>query len=541
MGGLVSDLHLASAWEAIGDLVGSRNALISGEVSRSWWEFDDRAARLATMLTDAGVGGDSKVGLYLHNSNEYLEAQYAVLKTRGVPVSVNYRYKADELVYLLDDSDAEVVFFQACYAMRIWEIYRRLPNVKVWVQIDDGTESVLDFAVDYEQMIRDHAPMDRIPRPASDVTMFYTTGTTGMPKGVVYEQGALVHALLSGVDHFDLGVPNSIDEIRDVVGRLTDRRLNPVSLAACPLMHAMGMWIGAMVPLLMGGTVVTINKPRLDPDLALGEVERFRVTDIAIVGDAFARPMQKAYEDAERRRNGYDITSLRRLTSSGVVWSAEMKEALLRHHDMTLVDLLASTEGTMGRSVADRGKVSATARFTLNPGVKVLADDGSEVEPGSSDVGRIATSVCVPLGYHKDPEGSAAAFPEIDGVRYSIPGDCVTVDADGTITLLGRANQCISVDGETVYPGEVEEAIKRHPDVDDCLVVGAADAQIGQRVVAIVSADESATEEAVMDFVRGRIAEYKVPRRILFVPEVQRLATGTANYRWAQQMADRFA
>ena len=536
----MSDLHIASAWEAIADLVGSRTALVSGDESRSWWEFDDRAARLATKLTEQGIGADSKVGLYLHNSNEYLEAQYAVFKTRGVPVNVSYRYKADELVYLLENSDAEVVFFQACYAMRIWEIYQRVEKVKLWIQVDDGTESVLDFAVDYEQMIRDHAPMERITRSASDVSMFYTGGATGMPKGVLYEQGEFVRAMLAGVSRFDLGVPKTIDEIRDVVGALADRRLNPVSLAACPLIQATGMWIGAVVPLLKGGTVVTINKLKFDPDLVWGEVERLRVTDLAIAGDAFAKPLQKAYVDADRRRNGYDIFSLREITSSGVTWSAEVKKALLELHDMTLIDTMIATEGIMGSSVSKRGDVDATARFEPVPGVKVFADDGSEVQPGSGVAGKIATSGFVPFGYYEDPEQSAATFPEIDGVRYAIPGDDVTVDADGSITFLGRGNQCIETDGEKVYPREIEEAIKRHPDVDDCLVLGTADEQMGQRVIAIVSADESATEEAVIAFAREQVAEFQAPRRILFVPEVQRLSTGTVNYKWAQQMADRF-
>lgn len=537
----MSDLHFASAWEAIAEDFGNRTALVNGDVSRTWWEFDDRAARLASMLTERGIGPDSKAALYLHNSSEYLEAQYAIFKVRGVPVNVNYRYKADELVHLLEESDAEVVFFQACYAMRIWEIYKRLDNVKVWVQVDDGTEAVLNFAVDYEQMIRDHAPMERITRPANDTYMLYTGGTTGMPKGVTYEQGTFVRSLFAGLDARGLEVPNTVGEASDVVAALADRRATPVVLAASPLMHATGMWIGAMAPLLQGGSVVTINKRGLDADLIWGEVERMRVTDLVIAGDAFAKPLLKAYEAAERRRNGYDITSLRRITSSGVTWSAPVKEGLLRHHDMSLIDALESTEGTFGRSISSRGEVATTATFVLDSGVKVFADDGSTVEPGSAVAGRLATSVCVPNGYYKDPARSAATFPEIDGIRYSIPGDYVTVAEDGSITLLGRGNQRINTAGEKVYPGEVEEILKRHVDVDDCLVVGVRDEEAGQRVIAIASGDEDLTEDVVIEFAREQLAEYKVPRRVLIVPEVQRLSTGTANYRWAQQLADRFA
>ena len=556
MGSTLNDLHFATAFEAVADRIGNRTALVCGNHSQTWQAFDERAARLARFLVERGVSADAKVGLYLHNSNEYLEAQFAIFKVRGVPVNVNYRYKADELVYLLENSDAEVVFFQACYAMRIWEIYKRVPGVKAWVQIDDGTESVLNFAVDYEQMIRDHAPMDRIARDSTDRYMLYTGGTTGMPKGVMYEQGQFVRAMLANVRQLGLDVPRTIDEITATVDAIAAQDATPTTLAACPLMHGTGMWIGAMAPLLMGGTVVTINKLGLEPDLLWGEVERLRVTDVVIVGDAFAKPMLKALDDAVRRNNAYDISSLRQITSSGVMWSAEVKQALLEHHDMTLLDTMGSTEGGMGSSVVKRGEAASTAKFKLNRGVKVFTDDGHEVEPGSGEIGKLATRGLVPVGYYKDPEKSAATFPVIDGVRYSIPGDYATVAADGTITLLGRGSLCINTAGEKVYPEEVEEAVKRHPGIDDCLVVGVADDRFGQRVVAIAAqgvahgaaqgaaqgAVQSAVDEAALiEHTKEHLAGYKVPKQVIFVDRVRRAANGKADYKWAQRVADNAA
>ena len=193
------ELHFASVWETITDLVGDREAVVCGDTRRTWAEYDDRAARIASALGAYGIGANSKVGIYLHNSTHYLEAQYGIFKVRGVPVNVNYRYKADELVYLLDNADAEAVFFQACYAARMWEIRDRLPNVKVYIQIDDGTESLLDRALDFDKAIRDNKPAERIERSGDDIYMLYTGGTTGMPKGVMYQHGQFISAMMAWV------------------------------------------------------------------------------------------------------------------------------------------------------------------------------------------------------------------------------------------------------------------------------------------------------------------------------------------------------
>ena len=454
---------------------------------------------------------------------------------------MNYRYKADELVYLLDNADAEAVFYQACYAARIWEIRHRLPKVKLYVQIDDGTEALLADAVDYERAIRDHAPMDRIERSSDEIYMLYTGGTTGMPKGVMYTHGQFISVMMGTVASMGVDVPSSVDDIPAVIEAMRAADAFPVSLAACPLMHGTGMWLGSLVPLLQGGTVVTISKLGLDPHLIWSEVERNRCTSVTIVGDAFAKPMLDALDDAAKRGYSYDLSSLEGILSSGVMWSAEIKERLLAHHDMRLVDAMGSTEGGVGSSVATRTEHTQTARFQMNPGVKVIADDGHEVVPGSGEMGKLATSGLVPIGYFKDPEKSAATFREIDGVRYSFPGDYATVEADGTITLLGRGSNCINTAGEKVYPEEVEEAVKLHPSVYDCLVVGLTDERFGQRVIAVASTDErrQVDEQGLIDFTRDHLAGYKLPKQVLFVDEVRRAPNGKADYKWARTQAER--
>ena len=535
------ELHFASVWETISDLIPDRPALICGDTTRSWREYDDRAARVAFLLHTHGIGHDAKVGLYLHNSNEYLEAQYGIFKARGVPINVNYRYKADELVYLLDNADAEAVFYQACYAARIWEIRNRLPKVKLYVQVDDGTEALLAEAVDYERAIRDHGPMERIERASDETYMLYTGGTTGMPKGVMYTHGQFISAMMGTLASMGLEVPSSVDDIPAVIEAIRAADAFTVSLAACPLMHGTGMWLGSLVPLLSGGTVVTIPKLGLDPHLIWSEVERNRCTSVTIVGDAFAKPMLDALDDAAQRGSPYDLSSVEGMISSGVMWSSEVKEGLLAHHDMRLVDAMGSTEGGVGSSVATRAEHTQTARFQINPGVRVITDDGDDVVPGSGEMGKLATSGLVPVGYYKDPEKSAATFREIDGVRYSFPGDYATVDADGTITLLGRGSNCINTAGEKVYPEEVEEAVKRHPSVYDCLVVGLTDERFGQRVVAVASVEEREhlDEQGLIDFTRDHLAGYKLPKQVLFVEEVRRAPNGKADYKWARTAAER--
>ena len=536
------EYQFANAWEAIADALPDQAALICGTKVRTWREYDDRAARIATALVNAGLGADAKVGIYLHNSNEYLEAQYAVFKISGCPINVNYRYKADELIYLLDNADAEALVYQSCYAARIWEIQARLPKVRCYIEVADGTENIpVKGRLDYESSIRELPPMPRLRgRRADETYMLYTGGTTGMPKGVMYPNGAVCAAFIAGgFAAVGMEPPASIDALPSRVRDLHASGHRLVSLAACPLMHGTGMWLGAMMPLLAGGIAVTINRLGFDPDLIWDEVARLRVTDIAIVGDAFAKPLLTALDDAAAHGSPYDLSSLRRIVSSGVMWSTETKQGLLRHHDMTLHDAMGSTEGGMAASVATRSSIGATARFALSPGVKVFTDAGEEVQPGSAEIGKVATSGLVPLGYYKDPDKSAQTFRVIDGVRYSFPGDYAQVQADGSMTLLGRGSQCINTAGEKVFPEEVEEAVKRHPAVFDCLVVGLPDLRFGERVVAVVALREGhdASESAIVEFLRERIAGYKIPKRVLLVDVVKRAANGKADYKWAKQTA----
>jgi fatty-acyl-CoA synthase len=534
--------HYASIWEAIADAVPDAPALVCGDVRRTWRAFDDRAARIAAGLAAAGVGPGAKVGLYASNCNEYLEAQFGVFKLGACPVNVNYRYSEAELVYLLDNAEAEALVFDARFAPRVAAILDQLPGLKLLVAIDDGSGGVLAGAPDLEALIAAHAPAPRRAQSEDDVYMLYTGGTTGMPKGVMMRQGDFSLGVTGSLAASFRGLPPpaSVDELAQMVVELHAQGQAPVSLPACPLMHGTGCWGGAFGPHSLGGAVVTMRGDGFDPDAMWRVVEREQVSDLVIVGDAFAKPMLLALRAASEAGRLPDLAPLRRIISSGVMFSREVKEGLLELADVTIIDVMGSTEGGMGSTVVSRAQPpGATAKFVPNPGVKVFDADDKEVAPGSDEIGMIATVTGAQLGYYKDDAKTARTFRVIDGVRYTFPGDFAKVAADGTLVLLGRGSVCINTGGEKVFPEEVEEALKSHPDVFDCLVVGVPDERFGERVTAVISPrDGRALDEAgLLAFARTRVAGYKLPRRLVIVPTVQRAPNGKADYKWAKERA----
>ena len=533
------EMQFATIWEAISDHIPNDPAVICGENIVTWKEYEERAAKLAFFLNEKSIGNNSKVGLYLHNSNEYLEAQFATFKVEGVPINVNYRYVEEELIYLLDNSDSEIVFFQSTYAERIKKIADKLPKIKAYIQV--GGENSLDInnCFLYEEIVSGNPSLKRKVRSEDNIYMLYTGGTTGMPKGVMYKQGGFMNSLLKTAFAMGFDVPESHLDIPLRVSELSSKKMLSKTIVACPLMHGTGMWLGALVPFFSGGSCVTIPQLGFDSELLLKKVQDEKINNIVIVGDAFARPILDSLNKAKKEGKPYDLSSLRSIISSGVMWSAEVKEGLLEHADITLIDAMGSSEGGMGSAVSNRENPAKTAKFSINPGVIVVSDDGKEVEPGSGIMGKIGTSGLVPEGYYKDQKKSDDTFKEYKGVRYSFPGDYATVDADGTIKLLGRGSNCINTAGEKVYPEEVEEALKRHKNVYDSLVVGIEDEKFGQKVIAVVSSDlPSLDADELINFARTHLSGYKLPKEVIFVDEVKRAPNGKANYKWAKEVAD---
>ena len=534
------ELHYATIWESIADTIPDATALVHGDTVKTWAQYDDRAARLAAAYTAAGLRPDSKIGLYMYNGNEYLEAQYGAFKIRGVAININYRYLDEELWYLLDNSDAEALVFHSSLGDRVAHVIERLPQLKLLIEVDDGGTGQVQGALTYEDTLATNGPMARIARSDDDIYMLYTGGTTGMPKGVMYDMASHVGLFLrSGFPFLGQRVPHSGEEVAPLVEAITAAGNRMVAIPCAPLMHGTGLWLGAFAAHLTGGEVITLTSRTLDPHEVLRTAQERRATSLVIVGDAFAKPLVAAIDEAAQGGEPYDLSSIGVILSSGVMWTAEVKEQLLeRIPHVVLFDAIGSTEGSVGNQMSTRGGTTETAKFTQNPTTKVFAEDGREVTPGSGEIGVVAAGGFVPLGYFKDPDKSARTFRTIDGVRYAFPGDLAQVAEDGTLILLGRGSQVINSGGEKIFPEEVEEAVKRVPGVRDCLVVGIDDDRFGQAVTAIAATDGTVLDEAdVIAHVKTQLARYKAPKRVVFVTEVPRSPNGKADYTTAKQYA----
>jgi len=534
----VSSWTFADVWEAAADALPDAPALTHGDRTLLWSEFDRRADSVARWLLDVGAGRQDKVALYLYNCSEYLETTFACFKLGLVPINTNYRYADDELVYLWENADTVAVVFHGAFAPRIEGIRSRLDRIHTWLWVDDGTSPCPAWAVPYESAAS--APGDPGPpaaervvgpwgRSPDDLVMLYTGGTTGMPKGVMWRQDDLF-ARLNGSGFRRYPEDGGPDDVRAELGR-SGRGMT--LLPACPLMHGTGGFT-ALECLSEGGRVVTLTSRRFDAVELLDTVMREQVNGLVIVGDVFAKPILAAL-DAHPGR--WDLTSLVGIVSSGVMWSEPIKQGLLGHYPgMLLIDAFSSSEALgMGTSVSSGDSSARTARFSLGPEVRVIGDDGLDIEAGSGRSGVLALGGRIPLGYYKDEAKSAATFRTIDGIRYSVPGDYAEVGADGSIHLLGRGSVVINTGGEKVYPEEVEEAVKTVDGVADAVVVGIPHERFGEEIVAVVELSagtdpRSITAEALIVHVKGRLAGYKAPRRVRVVETIGRSPAGKVDY-----------
>jgi fatty-acyl-CoA synthase len=524
----VSDWNFAAVWDGIAAIVPERDALVCGDRRVTWGAFADRAGRLARFLrTRAGLEPGDRVAIEITNRPEYLETFYAALELGCVPVNVNFRYRADELRYLLDNSDAKALVHEAAFTATATDAAARLP--------DTTRPLLLEVGDAYERALAESPAPDGTDRAPSgdDLIFLYTGGTTGMPKGVMWRNDDLYVSLWASAHPGRPDPPDPFAAARE------GKRASTL-LPAAPLMHGTGLF-AAIATLAGSGTVVLLDRPGLDPELVWDTVARERVQTLTIVGDVFARPLL----DALRAHPGrWDLSSLRAITSSGVLFSPDVKRGLLDHLDgATIVDSLGASEGLGPRQAARATDAAiSAAQFSVNERIRVVDDDtGRDVMPGSGEVGVLAIGGRIPLGYFKDPDKSAATFRTIDGARYSVPGDYATVGRDGTVRLLGRGSACINTGGEKVYPEEIEAELREQSSVFDCVVVGVPDERYGERVVALVQLVEGhdGDEAGLQAWCRDRMAGYKVPRRFLFVDSLQRSAAGKANHREQRERAVR--
>ncbi len=535
--------NLASAWEVIADHRGDSLALHCGDVSRTWAEFEQRSARLAGALATAGIGAGDNVACALFNGNEYMEAEFAAFKVRAAPCNVNYRYVEAELEYLIDNSDAKAVFFDSSLAERFDHVRSALGDVRLWIQV--GGDHLPDWAVDYEALIAESQPAPRIDRSGDDLWILYTGGTTGHPKGVMWPHANLIAITQRSFDAFGVPFPALLDELPTALDAIAAKGLTPRQLAASPLMHGTA-GIGALSTLFIGGAVISTPSRRLDAADLWRTVEQQRCTNASIVGDVFCVPMVDALDVRAAAGDPVDLTSMRLVTSSGVMWSQPVKDRLLAHaravgSALRCFDSLGSSEGVgfAGKESSSGGSDTETAKFVLGPNAAVFTPDDRRVEPGSDEQGQLAVGGPIPLGYYGDPVKSAETFREIEGRRWSIPGDWATVAADGTITLLGRGSVSINTGGEKVFPEEIEEQLKLLDGVVDVNVVGVPDPKWGSAVTAIVelAPGSDVSDEELVDALRTRLSGYKLPKHIVRVDTLFRSPNGKSDYKWAVQTA----
>mgnify|MGYP000321370882 CR=1 FL=1 len=508
---------LGEVLAALGGRLGSAPALVHGDTVVDWASYDAETNALARAFVAAGAGPDSKVAHLMRNSPAYLLTTGACFKARMVHVNVNYRYSAPELLYILDNSDAHVVVFDSEFAPAMEAIRAELPGVKLWLQV--GGEPPAFAGSFAEAAAGDSRPVEA-DHSYGDQFFIYTGGTTGMPKGVVWEQGALFTLLGGGATQLFEPPPPSLEAHVAAVEANGERRR---ALVLPPLMHGTGLLMG-IYTLALGGTVITQATRSFEPADALRLAGRWNPTLAVIVGDAFARPLLRALDAGE----GGLGDSLKVLISSGTMWSPEVKAGILRHAPgLMCVDSYGSSEGLgYGVSVSTAAAPEAPTRFQHDPDTLVLDEDLQPIEPGSGKIGRVARTGLVPLGYWKDPEKSAKTFVTINGRRYTIPGDFAMLEADGSIVLLGRGSQCINTGGEKVFPEEVEEALKTHGAVEDALVFGIPDEKWGQAVTAVVETTRPVTEAELIAHVRAHHAHYKAPKSVDFIDALPRTGSG---------------
>ncbi len=536
-----------AAAEAVAAVIGDREFIIQGKNRFTYSQILERSNRFAAFLHSRGLGfhtersqlpghevGQDLMGIYAHNGSEYVEGMLGAWRARVAPFNVNYRYVKNELHYLLSDSGATALLYHAAFAPRLAEVLADLPALQVLIQIaDDSGNALLPGAVDYESIVA-AGPAEGPPVEPSpdDLYVLYTGGTTGMPKGVLWRQHDIFMTSFGGRSLYTGELATCYEDITSRCAQAPDTKL----MVLPPMMHGAAQW-AVLTAMTTGQSVVfsTVTS-RLDIDDVVRAIEREKVLAVTVVGDAMARPLADAFE-----RTSADLSSLAVVANGGAQLTPTAKQRLIDSKaNLMVLDGVGSSEtGAQMTHMSASGAVS-TGKFTAGPDTFVASEDlGSIMEPGHDGMGWLAQRGYVPLGYKGDAVKTAATFPVIDGVRYSVPGDRARCLSDGSIELLGRDSVTINSGGEKIFAEEVESAIAAHPAVADVVVAGRPSERWGQEVVAVVALVDGARAEAqeIIDNAAATIARYKLPKALVFRPVIQRSPAGKADYRWAREQA----
>jgi acyl-CoA synthetase (AMP-forming)/AMP-acid ligase II len=532
----MTNWNLANCLDTIAGIRKTRPAIIQGNRSLNWLDFERNAQTIAAWLSNQGLNPGSKVAIYCYNHIAYLESSYACFKASFIPVNINYRYKEQELLYLFNNSDSEAIVIHAKFLPMLTSILHRLQKVRAILVVDgdgDNFEPGLNATTDsYEALLKNPGRHENPSRTGDDIVFMYTGGTTGMPKGVMWRQRDLYQTLSGGTSGT---TPRDQEAFRNFIIE-EPKQLRALILP--PLMHGTAFF-SSLVALLAGGTILlTENLETFDPAEVWTIVSGQRPNILLIVGDAFARPLVKELE-----KNDYDITSLESINSSGALWSKKTKELLLKHSSkLTLYDGLGSSEAhNIGTAITTVENVDEPLpTFVFGENTLFVNEELEPLTPAPGTKGMLAVAGAKPVGYYRDDEKSTQLFTEINGRQCTLTGDWAIVNADGkTFTLLGRGSVCINTGGEKVFPEEVEATIKQFEDVADAIVVGIPDDRWGEIVAAVVSTESHSpvNPDNLRSFVKSKLASYKAPKHIIPVPIIARSPSGKADYGVAREIA----
>ena len=534
------EFNLADLFENAVDHFGDRDYVTAAGKCRTYGEMEARANRLAHHLQANGVEAGDHVGIYAYNCVEWVETLWAVFKIRAVWININFRYVEEELSYIFENADLKALVVAREFCPRVAAVRDSLSMLEHVVEIDDGTASRgakgLD-TIDYEVAMTNGSPLrDFGPRSPDDRYILYTGGTTGLPKGVVWKQKDVFFALGGGIDaHTGERVTRPEELVEKALLDSTQRCTLPIA----PLMHGASQW-SVMSGSFVGAKIVLV--PKFDADEVWRLVAEEKVGILMITGDAMGRPLIESLTSAS---SPPDISSLFLVVSTAAVFSPTVKDDFFESMpDLLIIDSIGASEsGNNGMAIVTKGNTAMLGggpTVKAGPGTTVLDENLEEVVAGSGVRGKVARSGDIPQEYYKDPAKSAETFVVAkNGTRYAIPGDWAQVEADGTITLLGRGSVSINSGGEKIYPEEVEAAVKDHPDAYDAVVVGVPDERFGSRVAAVIQPREGAALdlEGIQAHCRTKLAGYKIPRQIHLVDHIERSPSGKPDYRWAKNIA----
>ncbi len=537
------EFNAADIFEGVVDRVPDREAIVHGSIRLTYKELDARSNKAANALKKLGIKKGSHIGIYAFNCVEWLEIMLGAYKLCAIPININYRYVEEELKYLIDNADMEAIFYHKQFSNKLENIKSHLPLLKNFICIEDnsGEDDVIDKSYNFEDLIanEDESRLD-VDRSGDDKYILYTGGTTGMPKGVVWRMEDVLMTLGGGIDAVTGEKYPTPEAFADKC--LQDQT---IALALAPFMHGGAQW-QSFNSFFSGWKLIINDQVSFDANYVWEVVAKEKVMNLTIMGDAMGRPLCDALPKAIEK--GLDLSSLFVLSSTASVFSASIKDTILEYlPNLFLIDAVGSSEtGATGVNIHTKdGKLKDSGggpKFTKPNFSEILNLDTKEVIPSSDTetIGYLARKGHVPVAYYKDEEKSKKTFIEVGGVRYSIPGDMAKYEEDGQMTLLGRGSVSINSGGEKIFPEEVEMALKAHPNIFDCLVVGVKDDRWGQKVVAVIQRRENdeLSLDDIKDVASKYIASYKMPKEIVFSELIERAPSGKPNYQWAQEFAN---